>query len=100
METVRVDEMEERGAMDNELDGYQILRRMGEGAQGRIFLVREKPEEGPRMGSRKKEWVMKMVSLPSKFPQPQQYEDAIREGSTMQYLHHPCVVSCKVRHPF
>ncbi|GAQ88392.1 NIMA-related kinase 2 [Klebsormidium nitens] len=90
-----MEEQVQQGEMDNELDGYQILRRMGEGAQGRIFLVREKPEDGPGAGSRKKEWVMKMVSLPSKFPQPQQYEDAIREGSTMQYLHHPCVVSCK-----
>jgi serine/threonine protein kinase len=79
---------------------YHVMKPIGEGAQGRVFLVRErnpplvKDEVTGQLKKERRDWVMKVVPLPKK---EKEREACIREGSTMMKLSHPNVVGCKVR---
>ena len=66
---------------------YELIRKIGEGGYGKIFIARRVSGNGPSS-----EVVLKQVKLPTR---KQDREMCLREVSIMKGVHHPCILECK-----
>lgn len=66
---------------------YELIRKIGEGGYGKIFIARRVSGNGPAS-----EVVLKQVKLPTR---KQDREMCLREVSIMKGVHHPCILECK-----
>ena len=66
---------------------YELIRKIGEGGYGKIFIARRVSGNGPSS-----EVVLKQVKLPTR---KQAREMCLREVSIMKGVHHPCILECK-----
>eukprot|EP00899_Mesostigma_viride_P000962 jgi/Mesvir1/10867/Mv14208-RA.2 len=100
---------------------YRAIKRLGEGAQGKVYLAQEDWSPGQRkvtatgapvsrvnfdelklkaQGTGKAKRfpgggdlvVVKVIALP---PKIEDREACVREAAMMQNMHHPCIVSCR-----
>ena len=65
----------------------ELIRKIGEGGYGKIFIARRVSGNGPSS-----EVVLKQVKLPTR---KQDREMCLREVSIMKGVHHPCILECK-----